>query len=642
MQTTTRLMILALAITAAAYAPGLAGPFLFDDPPNILIPISAWLDGRTGWQEIVLGNRSGMFGRPLSMLTFLANAAISDLEVVPFKATNLAIHLACGSLIFILLASLLERDPQLSGRARAVALLVCALWLLHPLQVSTVLYVVQRMAQLSTLFTLIGLIAFVYGRKSLEVGKRRRSALLLWVGVPVMTTAAILSKENGALLPLLCAVIELIYFRPSDRSFVRQVNVWFLTFLIIPGLTAAGWLLTRWTRLLETYNGRLFSMSERLISQPRVIMDYLSTLMIPRGPSMGIYTDDFVASTSLVDPPTTFLALVAIIVLIAIAWRVRTATPAITAGIGIFLAGHAMESSIFPLELHFEHRNYLPSLGVFLALTAGAVWCARTALARSKSPERFKRVLLVVLIAGFLVLTFGTVARVHVWTSWPLMASQGAAQHPQSMRAQLDYAQVLQLAGETDLARDVFEQMLAMRSPQARHVGAIDLVTLDCMAQASAAPRNLQRMKGIVGNKIQLGEMLAFENLTNYLINHRCRGLPARQLADLIVDIVDNSGQPAHLAQIWRSRFNAARLYTDAGDLSHAMQQAALAWMSGAADTSVGVYLASIYLAADDLTSAKLIVADARQRLKSWDHRNQKLLGALEAELESRDTVMTQ
>src|SRR5690606_37588290 len=150
-----RWWVLGVAIlTAIVYFPGLNGPFLFDDPPNILIPFQAWLDGKTGWQELVLGNRSGMLGRPISMLTFLANASTTGLSVVPFKATNVAIHILSGVLIYILLERLLACDPNLKVKARAIALLVTAIWLLHPMQVSTVLYVVQRMAQLSAFFTL--------------------------------------------------------------------------------------------------------------------------------------------------------------------------------------------------------------------------------------------------------------------------------------------------------------------------------------------------------------------------------------------------------------------------------------------------------------------------------------------------------
>jgi protein O-mannosyl-transferase len=140
-----------MTITVLIYLPGINGPFLFDDAQNIVSPIQAWLDGRTGWQDIVFGNRSGLFGRPLPMATFLANAALSGLAAMPFKATNIAIHIICSILIYKLIFALLQRDPLLGSRAKIYALLVCALWLLHPMQVSTVLYIVQRMAQLSTL-----------------------------------------------------------------------------------------------------------------------------------------------------------------------------------------------------------------------------------------------------------------------------------------------------------------------------------------------------------------------------------------------------------------------------------------------------------------------------------------------------------
>ena len=165
-----------LVATVLVYLPGLNGPFLFDDPPNLILPINAWLSGQTGWHEVLLGNRSGLLGRPLSMLSFIANAATTGLAPLPFKATNLAIHLLCGLLIYVLISRVLTRDPQLRTRAKLAALLVSAVWLLHPMQVSTVLYIVQRMAQLSTMFMLLGLLVFVLGREALEQGHTRKGA----------------------------------------------------------------------------------------------------------------------------------------------------------------------------------------------------------------------------------------------------------------------------------------------------------------------------------------------------------------------------------------------------------------------------------------------------------------------------------
>lgn len=209
-------MLVLGVLVALVYFPGVDGPFLFDDAPNIIQPIQAWLRGDTGWHEIVFGNDSGLLHRPLSNLSFALNARIGGLVPLPFKVVNVGIHILCGVSVFVLLQRLLRRDVLLGRHSAAAAICVAAVWLLHPMHVSTVLYVVQRMAQLSALFTLLALIAFVYSRDALEGGLARQGALGLLLLVPALTVFAVLSKENGALVPLLCLVIEVVYYRRAE------------------------------------------------------------------------------------------------------------------------------------------------------------------------------------------------------------------------------------------------------------------------------------------------------------------------------------------------------------------------------------------------------------------------------------------
>ena len=624
-----------LASTTLVYVAGLQGPFLFDDPPNIIQPINAWLSGQIGWRAIVLGNDSGLLHRPLSMLTFLANAATTGLAVLPFKATNLAIHLLCGGVIYALISRLLQRDPQLRSHFAGAALCVAALWLLHPMQVSTVLYVVQRMAQLSSLFMLLALLIYVQGRVRFEQGHTRNALVLLFVLLPTATLAAAFSKENGALVPLLCGVIELGYFRPAAQTTrPRAVKLFFVTFLALPTLAVFYRYGLHPQRLIDGYQGRLFTLGERLLSEPRALMDYMGALLLPRGPVLGVYTDDFSVSHGLLDPPSTLWAIMGLVVLIAAACWSRTRIPAFFTGIGLYLVGHAMESTVFPLELYFEHRNYFPSVGFFLAVVGLAAWLLPRILKRSDQPARLRRLLGFSVATLFVLLSAATLARAAIWSSWPLLAAQGAGQHPQSMRAQLDHANMLQIQGRYAEAQQVFDHMQQMNNPAARHAGIIDSVALQCMAYGKTSTEAVARISTIAGSKLQLAEMLAFENLGNYLQSHDCARLEKAQLAALIVSVVDAAPQPATLTQLWRSRFIAAQLYTKSGMLAKAQEQTAFAWMTGAADPAVGVYLANLYYLNGDLASARLVLADASKHIKPWDRRNLELIAALQQKFE--------
>ncbi|MGO4776033.1 tetratricopeptide repeat protein, partial [Lysobacter sp. 2RAB21] len=140
------------------YSVGLDGPYLFDDTFN-LMPVRLWAAGRLDWSEVMFGNVSGILGRPVSMASFMLSAAIGGATPLDYKVGNLAIHLVCSVVIFRLLQRLMAANHRSPDTVTVSAGLLTALWLLHPLHVSTVLYAVQRMAQLSTLFVLLALLA---------------------------------------------------------------------------------------------------------------------------------------------------------------------------------------------------------------------------------------------------------------------------------------------------------------------------------------------------------------------------------------------------------------------------------------------------------------------------------------------------
>jgi hypothetical protein len=624
-------LVFVLVVTLAVYFSGLRGPFLFDDPPNLLFPLTDWLAGKQTWQQIVFGNGSGLLGRPVSMLSFLLNAATTGLDPLPFKATNLLIHLACGCLIYALLARLLLRDKQLAPRANVVALLVAALWLLHPMQVSTVLYVVQRMAQLSTMFMLVALLGYVIARARFEIGRHRSGIVWLFVFVPAATLAAVFSKENGALVPLLCGVIELGYFQPrADCHRPRPVKLFFLLTLALPCALALILLsLSHSQRLLGDYEGRLFTLGERLLSEPRALMDYMGALLLPRGPALGIYTDDFAISHGLLDPVGTLPAILGLIALVVIAWKLRAVAPAVFTGFFFYLAGHAMESTIIPLELYFEHRNYLPSAGFLLAVVGFVAWGFARIAARMDHEARTRRQLMIgasLLVALF---AFATFARASVWSSWPSLAEQGAREHPQSLRAQLDLATIYQIDGKRDEAQSVFDHMATLPNPAARHVAAIDTVVLQCMADHRASDDAIEKIDGMIGAKLQMPEMLAFENFSDYLQKNDCGNFSKSRLADVMVKAVDSAPQPARVMQLWRTRFNAAKLYLADGYPDKAREQTAMVWMTGSADLPIGIFLANLYFLNNDPTSAHILLKDLGPRLSPRDTHNRLLITEL-------------
>jgi hypothetical protein len=495
------------------------------------------------------------------------------------------------------------------------------------MQVSTVLYVVQRMAQLSAMFMLAALLSFVVARIQFDEGRTRSGTLWLFVAVPVATLAAVFSKENGALTPLLCAVVELAYFRPvAPARRPGPVRLFFLLTLVLPGLLAAILFAMHPQRLLGGYDGRLFTLGERLLSEPRALMEYIGALLLPRGPALGIYTDDFITSHGLLDPPGTLLAIVGLIALAAVAWKLRIVAPAVFAGFYFYLAGHAMESTVIPLELYFEHRNYLPSTGLFLAAAGFLVWGLARIVPHTDNEQRTRRLAVFGLGALISLLALGTFARAGVWSSWAMLAEQGARQHPDSFRAQLDDAVILQVQGRTAETQKVFDHLASIPNPAARNVAAIDTMSLQCMVDKETPVGTVQRVRSIAGARLQLPEMLAFENFSNYMQSHDCANLTKSQLADLMVQIVDASPQSERLIALWRTRFNAAKLYLADGYPDRAREHTARAWMTGSADPAVGIFLANLYFLDNDPKSGHLLLKEAGQQIKPWDKESRRLM----------------
>ena len=157
-----------------AYWPGLQGPFVLDDFKSLRDLGN--LSGVTDWDSFmvfVFGGTAGPTGRPLALASFLIDGNNWPTDPWPFKRTNLVIHLLNGVLLGVLTQQILRLLDFDRERAARLALVSAAAWLLHPFLVSTTLYAVQRMTQLAMLFSIVGMITYLYGRSLLGTNKTK-------------------------------------------------------------------------------------------------------------------------------------------------------------------------------------------------------------------------------------------------------------------------------------------------------------------------------------------------------------------------------------------------------------------------------------------------------------------------------------
>lgn len=629
-------LLASLLLTAGIYWPGLAGPLVFDDAQN-LAPLNDWLQGRVSWLAVVLGNHSGLFGRPVSMASFVLNVELLGPGVWGFKLGNLLIHLANGTLVFALLARLMGLGALAQGTRRDLNWLPwlgASLWLLHPLLASTVLYVVQRMTMLSTLFTLLTLLAYLHGRANL--GSRPRSALAsLLLLAPFFTLLAVLSKENGALAPSLCAMLELLVFPPEPgkrRAWLSRAFI--ATALVLPTLIALGLIVTQAPFVVAGYQNRPFTLSERLLTESRVLWDYVGAMLVPGGPRLGLYHDDYILSRGLLSPPDTLLSIAAWLATIAFAWRLRRHIPGLALGLGIFLIGQSMESSIFPLLIYFEHRNYLPLLGILWALLSLAAFAAPMLAARMPRVAVVSKAAVGVLLV---VLALGTHLRASAWSSRDSLLRQSLLHHPDSrwLRTDLILNAMQQNPPRLAEASRHADHLLAMEDPLAQQFGAIERVMIECASGRQPDPGVVEAMFDGSGNPIEPDLLLAFDNLSDGIVRQPCAGLSPRQMANGLARMLDQSNLAPGTLGVWRLRYRAANLYVAAEQPDNAIRQAELSISGGTAQTQVNLFLAALLIEKGDVQAARAALEAAAAALKRGETRGKELLGLYRKQLDS-------
>lgn len=555
-----------LALAVWAYAPGLHGGFLFDDFGNLPAigatgPIDTW---PTFWRYITSGTADPT-GRPLALLSFLVDARDWPAAPYPFKRTNLFLHLFNGILLALLLRRLGRElfRPALQVRSDLAAVLGSALWLLHPLLVSTTLYIVQREAMLPASFTLLGLCLWLHGRHAILEGQPRRGFCWIAAGLGGCTVLGILSKANGLLLPALALVVECVWLRQCNDSVQRRAPAStrndsgsadhrliyrrsMLLFAWLPSLMLSGYLLRAgWNGFAHGTSAlRSWTLGQRLLTEPRVLTKYMDLLWLPRPFTPGLFNDHVQVSTSLWSPGTTLPALLAVLGLIAGACCLRRKFPATALAILFYFVGLTMESTTLQLELYFEHRNYLPAMLMFWPL---ALWIcgvnlqnpalvARPTLSSTidptsnKSGSLLKGALAVMLLTSLALMTH---ARAALWGNNHDQGLLWAQLNPGSPRAQANAA-LLEMAGGAP-QQAVARLIAALPTDPDQVQLSFNLIGAHCML-GNVPVSDFQLARRAIAHTRDPGTLLVhwFDSSIAAAIEGRCHGLDLTALDTLL------------------------------------------------------------------------------------------------------------
>lgn len=655
--TAVQLCIVALLIASVwlAYRPGLDGPFLFDDYSNItgnrLIAIE-----RLSLHELAgaaSSNKGSLLDRPLPRITFALNYFFSGETFVPFvfKVTNLVVHAANVVIVYFLLRMLFsvlstaarpENRAKAEGRAVTIAALAAALWGLHPLNLSSVLYVVQRMTSMSAFFVLAGILGFVFGRKLFPDNAARGISLMAGAVIGGVSLG-FLCKENAVLLPLFAATVELVFFSRDNLAAgaKRYLAVFYGVLLGLPVMAGVVFLLFNPEFILGSYASREFSLAERLLTEPRVLFFYLSLIFVPSISRLGLYHDDFQLSTGLLAPPSTLLAILAwsLIVIFLVAGLRRRAVWAF--GLAWFLAGHALESTLIGLELAHEHRNYVPGIGI----------CAMIVYYLAALFEKLRSGGRLLVVSGLcMVLAFGFVnyVRAEIWSTRISLYESLARYHPQSYRSLAGLAITM-----IDTKRDVREvYQTYTKAAQANAHAVYPLVWMARILQglhssnlprrggAGAAPEDSPEMiewdaemvlersrvdmlaRAVameIRNRLSAGKthVETIEVLTTTqqcLLNGRddCVGLRDRLMEWHLIAL---DRLPSGRRERAALELSIARLYFERGDIESARQYVDRAVASSGRDSGYRLEKALFHVRLGNIAAAEDIIDDVERRM---------------------------
>ncbi len=352
-----------------------------DDYPNIINNPHLHLSDlrpqsieKTFFASIDKGLYSGKtMYRPVSCLTFALNWYFGKADVTGYHFINICIHFLTAFLLFITILNLFN-TPVLRGKYQGneylIALLAAVFWAINPIQTQAVTYIVQRMAMLATMFYILGIWAYIKARTSSYRSKR----ILLYAGCFLSCILAACSKENAVTLPLALLLIEVCFFQRFHLLWagLKFSHIAAGAALIIICVGLIFFVRKDPFSVLNGYGNRPFTLSERLLTEPRIIIFYVSLILFPAVNRLSI-DHDIVISTSLFEPWTTIPAILIIMLFTGFGFYQIRKHPIVAFGILFFLLNHLIESTIIPLEIIFEHRNYLPSMFIFFPVAAGII-----------------------------------------------------------------------------------------------------------------------------------------------------------------------------------------------------------------------------------------------------------------------------
>ena len=435
-------------IGLTVYSNSLGGPFIFDDYPNIRDNASIRMTRVDIDSLYRAGFESPSERRPLANISFALNYYFGDYNVLGYHLVNVLVHISNGVLVYFLVLLMGRTNPN-PAHWRWVAFIASAVFLTHPIQTQAVAYIVQRMTSLAVLFYLLSLLLYVLGRHNPAPGKR----FVLWCFAGLAGVCAGATKEIAVTLPVTILLWEWYFERQAGA--IEWSRVW--TGVVLAGMSVAALgLIYLGAAPLEPlsalYEARDFTVWQRLMTETRVVALYLGLVLWPT-PERFNLLHEISVSYGLLAPPVTLVCSAGVLVLAGLALWLKRALPVVSFGVLWFFLHLVLESSVVGLELVYEHRMYLPMVGisVMFAYLLGLLL------------QRYRIETLALVMSLIVLLGSGAYLRNLVWQDRLALWVDVVLKNPDSARVRNNLGRALSDHGRNDEAVTQFIEALFLQ-----------------------------------------------------------------------------------------------------------------------------------------------------------------------------------
>lgn len=433
------------------YLNSIDGDLIFDDTSSI--KENASIRMKTISSQSL--SRAFSTNRPVANLSFALNFHFHEYKTFGFHLVNIFIHILAGILLYLFIKKtfLLLPGKNLPDHYIWITMAATLLWVVHPIQTQSVSYIVQRMTSMSSMFYILTMLCYIRLRIEIrEAGSE--NPIKKWLYFSFILAAGFLaigSKETAATLPVFLFLYEWFFFQNLNGKWFKKYFIKFCAILVPAAMAGAFFINDFYSDFFaKGYKIYDFNLMERLYSEFRVVIYYISLLIFPH-PSRLMLDYDFAVSRSLIYPPSTIFCMLALFAMVIYACFLAKKHRIISFAIFWYFGNLVIESTVLPIELVYEHRNYLPSMLIFLI----------PLIAAFKYAKNWKAVVSMICVIAA-VFSFWTFQRNHVWQSEVCLWQDAVNKSPEKARCHNNFGLALVKEGKADEGTAYFQKAVEL------------------------------------------------------------------------------------------------------------------------------------------------------------------------------------